>query len=97
MLQRAVELDEIYGRKQVDLNAFREQRPANSNTLCYNCQERGHYSANCPKPQRPLRSPSPNQATRSQGSYGIIQTEKICINYHQKTQLQLQHKRQTRK
>ena len=70
MLQRAVELDEIYGRKQVDLNAFREQRPANSNTLCYNCQERGHYSANCPKPQRPLRSPSPNQATRSQGSYG---------------------------
>ena len=27
----------------------------------------------------------------------IIQTEKVSTNYHQKTQLQLQHKRQTRK
>ena len=49
------------------LNAFREKRPANANTLCYNCHERGHYSANCPKPQRPLRSPSSNS---SQGTYG---------------------------
>ena len=82
MLQRAVEQDEIYGRIQVDLNAFREQGPANPNTLCYNCHERGHYSANCPKPQRSLRSPSPIQATRSQGSYGqkIKQTSKLNMS-----------------
>jgi hypothetical protein len=62
MLQRAVELDEIYGRV--------------SNV---------HYVHHLLIKQQEDKA------------HMVIQTEKMSINYHQKTQNQIQYKRQTRK
>jgi len=49
VLDKALELDEIYGSKKVkDINLIQRSRKADGATVFYGCGERGHYRNKCP-------------------------------------------------
>ena len=52
LLDRAVELEEIYDRKQVEINFIQGVTPrrADQNT-CYNCLQKGHFKSDCKNPK----------------------------------------------
>ena len=43
VLDKALELDEIYGSKKVDINLIQRHKRADRATVCYRCGEKGHY------------------------------------------------------
>ena len=58
LLDRAVELEEIYDRKQVEINFIQGSNSARKGkeTQCYNCLETGHYRSECKKPKATRQS-----------------------------------------
>ena len=63
ILDKALELDEIYGSKKVDINLVQRYKKADGTTICYGCGEIGHYRNKCPG----VRS-SQNQSQNNQKS-----------------------------
>lgn len=63
VLERALELDEIFGSKRVDINLM-QQRGGNGKIVCYKCHELGHYSYDCWKIQ-----PGNNQSKNLAGTH----------------------------
>jgi predicted aspartyl protease len=48
-LERALELDEIYGSQKVEINLVQQRyKRADGETVCFGCGGRGHYKNNCP-------------------------------------------------
>lgn len=45
LIERAVELEEIYGTKQVEINFVKKDT---SNVTCHACKNKGHYAFQCP-------------------------------------------------
>ena len=85
LLDRAVELEEIYDRKQVEIN-FVHGNPAN--TQCYNCLEMGHYKSECKNP----KANKFNQTNRSQ--HQTQQPQQQQQNQTQRPQQQQQPQQQ---
>ena len=76
VLEMAAELNEIFGRSQVDVNAIdpnrsrrgAKQSEAQAASVCYGCGEVGHYKYQCPKGKSPLRDRSSSRGRGASGS-----------------------------
>ncbi len=88
LLDRAVELEEIYDRKQVEIN-FVQGSGFNRNkneTQCYNCLEKGHYKSECKNP-KVQKQQQPNQSTHTVKSNLKTDTPKVTF----KTDADIKH------
>lgn len=48
VLERAKELNETYGQKQVDINLIQQKKKVSfQDLICYKCGEKGHIKTNC--------------------------------------------------
>ena len=76
LLDRAVELEEIYGKGQVNINLVRTDK---SNVVCYRCQEKGHYANDCKTQQKTNQ----DNSNTSNNNYN---NKKLQNNRYQKPQ-----------
>lgn len=49
----------------MDVDRLRAMANKYPDTLCYNCNRKGHYASSCPEPRRPRHSTSPTTSTSS--------------------------------
>jgi hypothetical protein len=96
LIERAVELEEIYGTKQVEINFVKKDT---TNVTCHACKNKGHYAFQCPINQKQNGTVNgngrrPNQngqnntannqsntATSNQNQHGINQFKLNKVQY----------------
>ena len=61
LFERAVELEKIYGTKQVEINFVKKDR---SNVTCHACKNKGHYAVQCPTNPRQSSGNTNGNGTR---------------------------------
>jgi hypothetical protein len=80
ILERALELDEIYGSQKVEINLVQQRyKRADGETVCFGCGGRGHYKNNCPiaTNKYKLASTSTQGAQSSKATNGMANLVKI--------------------
>ena len=83
LLDRAVELEEIYGKGQVSINLVRTDK---SNVVCYRCQEKGHYSFECKTQVKPNKEINNNNNNNTSNNATINTTYNNKNSHNNKNQ-----------
>jgi hypothetical protein len=83
LLDRAVELEEIYGKSQVNINLVRTDK---ANIVCYRCQEKGHYANDCRAQNKPSQNNNNNSQNNNNNTDNNTRKQNTSTNKNQRSQ-----------